>query len=140
MLWALKRVLPNDRTSSVVPHFPRLLPSKPSAMTLSLLLLGSSKSTHAEIDKGLDNLFKSSATVCNGMRKFINGVIDHLTLLCPWLLNGPRQPTLLALFVFPQSGTLNFTLDADTLTFASYSFDPYSTPWITVIVHTQGIS
>ena len=31
--------------------------------------------------------------------KTLLGVIDHLTLspLCPWLLNGPRQPTLFAL-------------------------------------------
>jgi hypothetical protein len=34
-------------------------------MSLSSLLLDSSNSTHATIDQGLDDLFKSSATVCN---------------------------------------------------------------------------
>lgn len=38
-------------------------------MGLSSLLLGSSNSTNATVDKGLDELFKSSATVSDEMRK-----------------------------------------------------------------------
>lgn len=62
------RLSASDRTSSTIPHFPRLLPFQP-AMSLSSLLLDSSKSAHAAIDKGLDDLFKSNTTVCDEMRK-----------------------------------------------------------------------
>ena len=64
-------------------------------MSLSSLLLGPSKSTHAAIDKGLDDLFKLNSTVCVAVRENFNGVVDHLTLLplSLWFLHGSCEST-----------------------------------------------
>ena len=84
-------------------------------MGLSSFLLGPSKSTDTTIDKELDDLFKSTATVCNA--KTLNGVIGHLTLspLCLWLPNDSWKPTLFALLSSFNPEYRNLTLNTDTL-------------------------
>ena len=84
-------------------------------MGLSSFLLGPSKFTDATIDKELDDLFKSNATVCNA--KTLNGVIGHLTLspLCLWLPNDSWKPTLFALLSSFNPEYRNLTLNTDTL-------------------------
>ena len=84
-------------------------------MGLSSFLLGPSKFTDATIDKELDDLFKSTATVCNA--KTLNGVIGHLTLspLCLWLPNDSWKPTLFALLSSFNPEYRNLTLNTDTL-------------------------